>query len=142
MGFKLTTLVVIGFDCIGSCKSNYHAITTAPQVPLETQLSPINKSASNSCKGDNYIFFTFVFSCICLLICQANQEQSKVSGKVKRHNIDSSKQKPVVEYTRGMCNDDKVMSNEDIKMEGNRKIKIFISNFYFSTSTRQLGRVE
>jgi hypothetical protein len=27
-GFKLTTLVVIGTDCIGSCKSNYHTITT------------------------------------------------------------------------------------------------------------------
>ena len=27
-GFKLTTLVVIGTDCIGSYKSNYHAITT------------------------------------------------------------------------------------------------------------------
>ena len=27
-GFELTTLVVIGSDCIGSCKSNYHAITT------------------------------------------------------------------------------------------------------------------
>ena len=26
-GFKLTTLVVIGTDCIGSCKSNYHMIT-------------------------------------------------------------------------------------------------------------------
>ena len=26
-GFKLTTLVVIGNDCIGSCKSNYHTIT-------------------------------------------------------------------------------------------------------------------
>jgi hypothetical protein len=25
--FKLTTSVVIGTDCIGSCKSNYHAIT-------------------------------------------------------------------------------------------------------------------
>jgi len=24
MGFKLTTLVVIGTDCTGSCKSNYH----------------------------------------------------------------------------------------------------------------------
>jgi len=59
-----------------------------------------------------------------------------VSGKVKRHNIDSSKQKPVVEYTRGIFNDDdKVMSNEDIKMEGNRKIKVFINNIYFSTST-------
>ena len=33
MGFKLTTLV-IGTDCIGSCKSNYHKITTtsAPQL--------------------------------------------------------------------------------------------------------------
>jgi hypothetical protein len=28
-GFELTTLVVIGTDCIGSCKSNYHTITTA-----------------------------------------------------------------------------------------------------------------
>ena len=27
-GFELTTLVVIGTDCIGSCKSNYHTITT------------------------------------------------------------------------------------------------------------------
>ena len=26
--FELTTLVVIGTDCIGSCKPNYHAITT------------------------------------------------------------------------------------------------------------------
>ena len=26
--FKLTTSVVIGTDCIGSCKSNYHTITT------------------------------------------------------------------------------------------------------------------
>jgi hypothetical protein len=28
VGFKLTTLVVIGTDCIGNCKSNYHMITT------------------------------------------------------------------------------------------------------------------
>jgi hypothetical protein len=27
-GFELTTLVVIGIDCIGSYKSNYYAITT------------------------------------------------------------------------------------------------------------------
>jgi hypothetical protein len=26
-GFELTTLVVIGTDCIGSCKSNYHTMT-------------------------------------------------------------------------------------------------------------------
>jgi hypothetical protein len=32
-GFELTTLVVIGTDCIGNCISNYHTITTttAPQ---------------------------------------------------------------------------------------------------------------
>jgi len=28
VGFELTTLVVIGTDCTGSCKSNYHTITT------------------------------------------------------------------------------------------------------------------
>jgi hypothetical protein len=27
-GFKLKTLVVIGTDCTGNCKSNYHMITT------------------------------------------------------------------------------------------------------------------
>jgi hypothetical protein len=29
-GFELTTLVVIGTDCIGICKSNYRTMTTAP----------------------------------------------------------------------------------------------------------------
>jgi hypothetical protein len=28
VGFELTTLVVIGTDCIGGCKSNYPTITT------------------------------------------------------------------------------------------------------------------
>ena len=34
MRFELTTFVVIGTNCTGSCKSNYHAITTttAPSV--------------------------------------------------------------------------------------------------------------
>ena len=42
VGFELTTLVVIGIVCIGSCKSNYHTITTAPhrtqmhQLPAKT----------------------------------------------------------------------------------------------------------
>jgi len=31
-GFELTTLVVIGTDCIGSYKSNYHTITTTPNI--------------------------------------------------------------------------------------------------------------
>jgi hypothetical protein len=29
-GVELTTLVMIGTDCIGSCKSNYHTIKTSP----------------------------------------------------------------------------------------------------------------
>jgi hypothetical protein len=32
MGFKLTTLVVIGTDCIGSYKSNYHTTMTTPRI--------------------------------------------------------------------------------------------------------------
>ena len=32
-GFELTTLVVIGTDCIGSCKSNYHTITDTMTPP-------------------------------------------------------------------------------------------------------------
>jgi len=33
--FKLTTLVVIGTDCTGSCKSSYHATMTAPKLLYE-----------------------------------------------------------------------------------------------------------
>ena len=37
--FELTTSVVIGTDCIGSCKSNYHMITaTTTPVLIETRL--------------------------------------------------------------------------------------------------------
>jgi hypothetical protein len=37
MGFELTTLVVIGTDCIGSCKSNHHTTTTTPQIKNNKQ---------------------------------------------------------------------------------------------------------
>jgi hypothetical protein len=33
VGFELTILVVIGIDCMVSCKSNYHTITTTPYRP-------------------------------------------------------------------------------------------------------------
>jgi len=33
-GFELTTLVVIGTDCTGGCRSNYHTSTTAPSHVL------------------------------------------------------------------------------------------------------------
>ena len=39
-GFNLITLVVIGIDCIGSCKSNYHTIatTTTPFPTLKNEV--------------------------------------------------------------------------------------------------------
>jgi hypothetical protein len=38
-GFELTTLVVIGTDCIGSLKSNYH--TTAQRFEIELEIKMI-----------------------------------------------------------------------------------------------------
>jgi hypothetical protein len=44
VGFELTIFVVIGTDCIGSCKSNYHMITTKT-APLVFICTPqINKA--------------------------------------------------------------------------------------------------
>ena len=40
MGLELTTLVVIGTDCIDSCKSNYHMITTMTPPPYLGQAIP------------------------------------------------------------------------------------------------------
>ena len=37
-GFELTTLMVMGTDCIGSCKNNHHMITTRAPSP-----SPCNR---------------------------------------------------------------------------------------------------
>jgi hypothetical protein len=35
VGFEVTTLVVIGTDCIGSYESNYHKITTTPVLKID-----------------------------------------------------------------------------------------------------------
>jgi hypothetical protein len=37
MGFELTTLVVIDTDCIGSCKSNYHTITSINTIVTDIE---------------------------------------------------------------------------------------------------------
>jgi hypothetical protein len=39
--FELTTLVVIGTVCTGSCKSNYHTITTT-KIPLQFKITLIH----------------------------------------------------------------------------------------------------
>jgi hypothetical protein len=41
MGFELTTLVLIGTDYIGSCKSNYHTIMTTT-TPCTIVILPVN----------------------------------------------------------------------------------------------------
>jgi hypothetical protein len=40
---RIRTLVVIGTDCIGSCKSKYHMITTtmAPEILLKVAINTI-----------------------------------------------------------------------------------------------------
>ena len=73
-GLELTTLVVIGTDCIGSCKSNYRTITTttAPQFlfmscPNTCCLCSCLAAISSLCTF--FIFFALVcfssFSLIC-----------------------------------------------------------------------------
>jgi hypothetical protein len=48
-GFELTTLVMIGTDCIGSYKSNYHTITMSPHIifvpqnVIQMQIIPMMK---------------------------------------------------------------------------------------------------
>jgi hypothetical protein len=41
--FEFTTLVVIGTDCIGSCKSNYHMTTTMTALLEERYITCIKK---------------------------------------------------------------------------------------------------
>jgi hypothetical protein len=50
--FELTTSVVIGTDCIGSCKSNYHTITvtTAPYINMQQfSVRKFKKYISQTC---------------------------------------------------------------------------------------------
>ena len=64
-GFELTTLVVIGTDCTGGCKSNYHAITTTmiPWHCVGQQHKLIHTNKTHSLKAnarwvEPYIVFT------------------------------------------------------------------------------------
>jgi hypothetical protein len=66
MGFDLTALVVIGTDCIGSCKSNYHMITatTAPTTNKGLySLSPLTINGNVFFSSIHFIGCTVVFTC-------------------------------------------------------------------------------
>jgi hypothetical protein len=39
-GFEITVALVIGTDSIGSCESNYHTTTTAPDEPEHWEHTP------------------------------------------------------------------------------------------------------
>jgi len=56
-GFELTTLVVIGTDCIGSFKSNYHTITTtmAPISVKRWQIIIVNTTKRKTMIFQNII---------------------------------------------------------------------------------------
>ena len=71
-GFELTTLVVICTDCTGSCKSNYHTITTttAPSLLVsENSMECINRNCKFSFSYLIQLLFNMaglilVFSCL------------------------------------------------------------------------------
>jgi hypothetical protein len=48
VGFELATFVVIGTDCLGSCKSNYHKITTTMAPSLILMTWPVQLGHNNS----------------------------------------------------------------------------------------------
>ena len=50
-GFKLTMLVVIGIDCKGSYKSNYHMITTTTAPYLQDHVRKVRRYQIRSIKS-------------------------------------------------------------------------------------------
>ena len=60
--FKLTTSVVIGTDCIGSCKSNYHTITaTTATMIWHRKLALINNIVSTEKIFPNKTNLTYIY---------------------------------------------------------------------------------
>ena len=64
-GFELTTLVVIGTDCIGSCKSNYHMITTTVS-PKRNYKDIINRAKDMRGEGSHPIIWLNPSTILCL----------------------------------------------------------------------------
>ena len=66
-GFELTTLVVISTDCIGSCKSNYHTVTTTTTPEVFT-CCVFNNLTFTHCRFDSNIK--------CFYMCYGEQNDS------------------------------------------------------------------
>ena len=62
-GFELTTLVVIGTDCICSCKSNYHTTTTTTAPTIRYSSSMFHKLLRSFSSIKNCALIDFVKMC-------------------------------------------------------------------------------
>jgi hypothetical protein len=64
--FELTPVVVIYTDCIGSCKSNYHAITTTTATTVyvadKSKMFKNDSDLNSSTHIDGIKSMTFVYS--------------------------------------------------------------------------------
>ena len=60
-GFELTTLVVIGTDCIGSCKSNYHIMIMAMTAPIK--IKEWKMYASLIIVVNECMFYQYILNC-------------------------------------------------------------------------------
>jgi hypothetical protein len=80
VGFELTTLVVIGTDCIGSIKSNYHTITaTTNSIYIQGQnVKTISSSLFSNLKINiepkPYRMFVYTYSVYMLEMTNAWQK--------------------------------------------------------------------
>ena len=61
--FELTTTVVIGTDCLGSCKSNYHMITaTTSPTPMKMNETTIYRFWKNLYQNCHIQIFLFLIT--------------------------------------------------------------------------------
>jgi hypothetical protein len=60
-GFKLTTLVAIGTDYIGSCKPNYHMITTITMATTRSRYVNILPMIVLNSKFNNFHYFINIY---------------------------------------------------------------------------------
>jgi hypothetical protein len=92
--FKLTTSVVIGTDCTGSCKFNYHSITTKTAPNVESRRSYISVLGYRIClfMWCFYLIlelyrqcgtFVFLFDCGAP---QSNRKTKSTTLSVQLHN--------------------------------------------------------
>jgi hypothetical protein len=63
VGFELTTLLVIGTDSIGSCKSNYHMITASSSVKVK-------ECETSAIRGKDFNRWGVLNTALCDKVCQ------------------------------------------------------------------------